>query len=75
MESYEVIWSPAMQATAERAAQRPAPQLPIDKRGRVGNKGHIVLQGERQTLRQDSEDPEVTQLRDDWLGEAKQQHA
>ena len=70
MENYTVVWSPAMQAEAERAAQKPAPQLPVDKRGHVGNKGHIVLQGERHTVR---EDPAVTQLRADWMEEAKLQ--
>jgi hypothetical protein len=70
VESYTVVWSPSMQAEAERKAQRPAPQLPVDRRGHVGNKGHIVLQGERHSVR---EDPPVTKLRVDWMGEEKLQ--
>ena len=68
MADFQVVWSPSMQAAAERAAQRSAPQLPVDKRGHIGNKGHIVLQGERQTAQ---EDPAVAKLRVDWLREAK----
>lgn len=66
MDSYSVIWSPLMQVEAERAAQRPAPELPVDKRGHVGNIGHISLPGQRNSVR---EDPKVTQLREDWLRE------
>jgi hypothetical protein len=62
-----------MQVEADRAAQRPAPELPVDKRGVAGNKGHVTLQGERQRHATTPEDPAVTQLRVDWLEEAKLQ--
>jgi hypothetical protein len=47
MESYgRVVWSPVMQVEAERAAQRPAPELPVDRRGHQGNIGHVTLRSD-----------------------------
>jgi hypothetical protein len=69
-ESYEVLWSGEIETRQQKAAQRSAPQLPADRRGHLGNVGHITLPGERNVVR---EDPAVTQLRADWMGGAKQQ--
>jgi hypothetical protein len=47
MQSYgRVVWSPLMQRQAERAAQRPAPELPVDARGHQGNSGHVTLRSD-----------------------------
>jgi hypothetical protein len=47
MESYgRVVWSPLMQVEAERAAQRPAPELPTDRRGHQGNLEHVTLRSD-----------------------------
>jgi len=35
-----------MQVEAERAAQRPAPELAVDARGHQGNIGHVTLRND-----------------------------
>jgi len=70
VENYRVVWSPALQAEVERAAQRPAPELPKDTRGHVGNKGHITLPEARHTT--SVEDVTVVDLRSRWLREKLQ---
>jgi hypothetical protein len=59
-----------MQAEPERAAKRPAPALPVDKRGHVGNKGHITLPEARHATT--AEEATIVDLRSRWQREKLQ---
>jgi hypothetical protein len=63
-ETYEVVWNGTIEKQEHDRQVRPAPELATDRRGHTGNKGHVVLQGERHATK--PEDATVTPIRENW---------